>query len=66
MMNKKEFIDSQKDCADMIGVSLSKYQKDIEKIKVPAKKKTTTKTFNNSILEKLGLKDSDLKKRRVV
>lgn len=66
MMNKKEFIDSQKDCADMLGMSLSKYQKSIEKIKVPAKQKTTPRTYNDSILEKLGLKSSDLKKRKVI
>ena len=66
MMNKKEFVDSQKDCADMLGISLREYQKNIEKIKVPAKTKKEKRTFDNSILEKLGLKSSDLKNRKVM
>lgn len=66
MMNKKEFVDSQKDCADMLGMSLEKYQKSIEKIKVPTKTKQRKRNFDNSILEKLGLKSSDLKSRKVV
>ncbi len=66
MMNKKEFIDSQKECADMLGMSLKEYQKNIEKIKVPTKTKQTKRNFDNSILEKLGLKSSDLKSRKVV
>lgn len=67
MMNKKEFIDSQKDCADMLGVSLEKYQKSIENIKVPTKTKNNSeRIFDNSILDKLGLKNADLKNRKVI
>lgn len=66
MMNKKEFIDSQKECADMLGMSLKEYQKSIEKIKAPAKTKQTKRDFDNSILEKLGLKSSDLKSGKMV
>lgn len=65
MMNKKQFIESEKDCAAMMGLSLKEYQKSMQKIKVPTAKNKTRK-YDNSILEKLGLTTRDLKKKKVI
>ena len=62
MMNKKQFIESEKDCASMMGLSLKEYHKNIHNIKIPTTKKKT-KRYDNSILERLGLTTRDLKKR---
>ncbi len=35
MMNEKQFVESQKDCATMPGMSLSEYQEYCKNLKVP-------------------------------
>ena len=35
MMNEKEFLKSQKECAEMLGMSLSEYQEYCNNLKVP-------------------------------
>ena len=35
MMTEEQFIESQKECADMLGMSLSEYQNYCKKIKAP-------------------------------
>lgn len=35
MMNEKQFIESQKECADMLGMSLCEYQNYCQNLKVP-------------------------------
>ena len=62
MMSRKQFIESQKDCADMLGMSLVEYQEYCKNVKVPEIK--TIKKYDNSILSKLGLTSKDLKVRR--
>lgn len=62
MMSKKQFIESQKECADMLGMSLVEYQEYCKNVKIPETK--TKVKHNNSILEKLGLTTKDLKVRR--
>lgn len=61
MMNKRQFIESEKDCASMLGLSLKKYRDSIENIITNGKKKKVKK-FDNTILFKLGLNESDLKR----
>ena len=58
----KEYYESQKDCADMLGISLSKYLKSLKHIKYP--KFDRTPTYNKEILEKLGLTKSEFLKRK--
>lgn len=64
-MDKEEFIRSQKECADMLGMSLNEYQdycnnknnlEQKENIIVDGK-------YDNDILEGLGLTPEDLKVR---
>ena len=64
MMTEKQFIESQKECASMLGMSLSEYQDYCKNVKIsPANKKDIPK-YDNSILKKLGLSINDLKVRR--
>lgn len=63
-MNTKKFVESQKDCAKMLGQSMSTYEKNLKKIKISKFQNTPSseeKTAN--ILNQLGLNDKDLKKR---
>ena len=62
MISKKQFIESQKDCANMLGMSLSEYEEYCKKIKVPKQNIDEEKNeYDNSILEFLGLTPKDLK-----
>ena len=47
MMNEKEFLKSQKECATMLGMSLKEYNEYLKKIKVNnnVKKDTSDNTF---------------------
>lgn len=63
MISKKELIKEQKDCADMLGMSLSEYQRSLRETKVPVKD-TTKVTYDNSILKDLGINEEMLKKRK--
>ena len=64
MMSEKQFIESQKDCASMLGMTLSEYEEYCKKIKVPKQNLTEEKTeYDNSIL---GLTPEDLKVRKDV
>ena len=65
MMSKKQFIKSQKECASMLGMSLSEYQKYCKDLKVPKQllneEKNEKIKHDNSILKFLGLTPKDLK-----
>lgn len=61
MMNEKQFIASQKECAAMLGMSLSEYQKNCKDSKITKADKTEKVKYNNSILKFLGLTEKDLK-----
>lgn len=65
MMTEKEFIESQKECAKMMGMSLEEYVDYCKKLKVPKQTLSETKDekteYDNSILDFLGLKPNDLK-----
>lgn len=66
MMDKKQFIESQKDCASMLGMSLKEYEKTCANLKIPSSKKIKSKNYDNSILKHLGLDVSDLKMRKEI
>ena len=64
MMTKKQFLESQKECASMLGMSLSEYQNDCKKVKITPRNSKDIPKYDNSILKKLGLNISDLKVMR--
>ena len=67
MMSEKQFIESQKECAKMLGMSLSEYENYCKDLKVPKQtlnnEELDEKTeYDNSVLTNLGLTPNDLKK----
>ena len=65
MVSKKEFLEEEKDCADMLGVSIDEYHKDLDKTKLPkGDKESDNYSFDNSFLNYLGLDEKCLKKRK--
>ena len=65
MSNKKEFLEDEKDCANMLGVSIKEYRNNLKNIKISSKeKKSNNYLFDNSILNYLGLDEECLKKRK--
>lgn len=62
-MDEKKFYEDEKDCADMLGMSLKEYREDLKKTKIPKQEeKADSYQYDNSILNYLGLDDSILKK----
>lgn len=59
MMNEKEYLKSQKECASMLGMSLKEYNEYLKKTKVnnDVKKDTSDNTF----LKFINIKESQLK-----
>lgn len=68
MLNKKQFLAEEKECAEMLGMSLEEYRHDVKNTKVPAhySNKISSKKYDNSILKSLGLSEKDLKTRKVL
>ena len=67
MMNEREFIDSQKECAAMLGMSLHEYQKYCDNLKVPTENIESEPEKDDEtlkMLSSLGIDKSKLKKRR--
>lgn len=65
MLTKKQLIQEQKDCANMLGMTLKEYQEDIKNTKVPCKDKNQQAfTYDNSILKTLGVDERILKKKK--
>lgn len=68
MMSEKQFIKSQKDCAKMLGMSLSEYDNYCKNLKVNkqtlSEKKDEKEKFDNNILNFLGLTTKDLKTKK--
>ena len=61
MMNEKEFLKSQKECASMLNMSLDEYNEYLKKTKVNNNiKKDTT----NDFLKAINIKESQLKIRK--
>ena len=65
MFSEKEFINEEKDCAKMLGMSLEEYRQYISNTKISAKITNKCRKYDNKILDKLGLTSKDLKKRKV-
>ena len=62
MLNKRQFIEEEKDCAAMLGLTLKKYRESLKETKVcVSNRKETKREYDNSILYKLGLTENDLK-----
>lgn len=65
MMSEEQFIESQKECASMLGMSLSEYEEYCKNLKVPkqaiGEEKNEKIEYDNSILNFLGLTPKDLK-----
>ena len=68
MLDRKQFIEEEKDCASMLGLTLKEYRKSLKNIKVHDynKKSDTSRKYDSSILKSLGLSEKDLKRRRVL
>lgn len=65
MMSEKEFIESQKDCASMLGMTLSEYQEFCKDAKANTEiEECGPEDYDISFLEQLGLSINDLKIRR--
>lgn len=67
MMNEKKFLESQKECAKMLGMSLSEYQEYCSNLKVPTNNKKSKAEKENRTLEILkffGLSKNKLKCRK--
>ena len=63
-MNKEKYIESQNDCAKLLGQSFSEYNKSLKKIKCSNFEKSASKEKKaKNILSQLGLTEKDLKKR---
>ena len=66
MMNEKEFIESQKECASMLGMSLKEYEEYCKNLKVETeiskKEHLEDKTFE--MLKYFGIKENKLKRRK--
>lgn len=67
MLSKKDVILEEKECAEMLGMSLEEYRKDMKNIKVSSIEKKTLKDieYDNSILDYLGICEKDLKKKNI-
>lgn len=64
MLTKKQFLQEEKDCASMLGLTLEEYRESLKNIKAPSKENTTSKVdYDNSILKELGLSENMLKKK---
>ena len=65
MISKDEFLMEEKDCADMLGVSIDEYHKNLEETKLPkGENPNDNYSFDNSFLNYLGLDEGSLKKRK--
>lgn len=63
MMTEKQFIESQKECASMLGMSLGEYLDYCENVKITPRDDKKEPKYDNTILEELGLNVNDLKGR---
>lgn len=62
MMNKNEFIKSQKECADMLGMTMKEYNEYLEKAKVNNNIKNDK--IDKNFLKFINIKESQLKIRK--
>ncbi len=66
MLSRKEFLEEQKDCAKMLGLTLREYQESLKKVKLgTSDKKVEKEKYDNSILSFLGIDEGMLKKKKI-
>ncbi len=62
-MNKEKYIESQSDCAKLLGQSISEYNESLKSIKCFNFEKTTSNEKKvKNIMNQLGLIEKDLKR----
>jgi len=66
MLTEKEFQREEKQCADLLGMSLKDYRKYVRETRIVTKEQKTNYKYDNSILSKLGLSSNDLKTRKIL
>lgn len=65
MLSERQFLEEEKDCAAILGLTLKEYRQDLKNTKVHnVEEQDTREIYDNSILYKLGLSEEDLKKER--
>ena len=62
MLTEEEFLKEEKECADLIGITLKEYRNSLKSIKIIPRKDNKKGRYDNSVLYKLGLTEKDLKK----
>lgn len=65
MINKKQLVESEKECASMLGMTLTEYRDYLKNVKVNEKRKSQ-QAQNQDFLNVFGIKKSDLKLRKGV
>lgn len=63
MLSKKQFIDEEKECSKMMGMSLKEYRNYCKNVKICPTNDSKTKTVP-SFLQKIGIEQSKLKLRK--
>ena len=61
MMNQKELIESNKECAQMLGLSLKDYKRVCKTVKVPTSHENSPEAGSSNFLKKLGINNQILK-----
>ncbi len=65
LMNKKQLIESQKECADMLGMTLDEYEKYLKDVKSKKIIKSHGKQ-SNQFLDYLKIDEKDLKLMKTI
>ena len=64
MMDEKQFFESQKECAEMLGMSLKEYQEYCKNLKLSDDSLDTSENNTNKMLDFLGIDRGALKTRK--
>lgn len=64
MLNNKNKVIEEKECAEMLGMTLNEYRYNLKNVKVPKKETKGHYTFDNTILSEIGLNEEALKKNK--
>ena len=65
MMDKKQLVESQKECASMLGMTLNEYKKYLKNAKVNEKSQSQ-QAHQNDFLKIFGIETRNLKLRKEV
>lgn len=64
MMDEKQFFESQKECAEMLGMSLKEYQEYCKNLKLSDDSLDSSENNTNKMLDFLGIDRGALKTRK--